>query len=303
MSTRTKGLGKGLDALFDESLKITENQDQSENINFKDIELDILDPNPSQPRIEFSEENLQELAQSIKNQGVLQPILVRKNPDQSGRFQIIAGERRWRAAQLAGLTRIPVRVVECDEQGLVLFGLIENIHRQDLNPVEEAQAYKTLLNKFDISQSELAKKIGKSRSFLANAIRLLSLEEEILEALKEGIISVGHARTLLGFTDETIRSKVFQKIILKKLSVREVEKILLYWKKNDSLPGSFKKKNQSGLIEEKDKQLLTSIANSLSTKYGVSCQMKGDFQKGKIIFSYSSKSQFDELIKIFQNEE
>ena len=210
------GLGKGLDALFIDN-STEENGDKLVNIN--DIE-----PNREQPRKFFDEEALKELADSIAIHGVIQPLLVR--PLSDGGYQLIAGERRWRASRMAGLSQVPVVVKEMTDEEAMELALIENLQREDLNPIEEAEGFKLLMDTYSFTQEQAAERVGKSRPAVANALRLLSLPAEVLDMVKQGIISSGHARTLIPLTDEKLIIKLAEEISQKELSVRETERIV-----------------------------------------------------------------------------
>ncbi len=210
------GLGKGLDALFIDN-STEENGDKLVNIN--DIE-----PNRDQPRKFFDDEALKELSDSIAMHGVIQPLLVR--PLSDGGYQLIAGERRWRASRMAGLTQVPVVVKEMTDMEAMELALIENLQREDLNPIEEAEGYKLLMDTYSFTQEQAAEKVGKSRPAVANALRLLVLPQEVLDMVKQGIISSGHARTLIPLSDEALIIKLAEEISQKELSVRETERIV-----------------------------------------------------------------------------
>lgn len=210
------GLGKGLDALFIDN-SIEENGDKLVNIN--DIE-----PKRDQPRKFFNDEALKELSDSIAMHGVIQPLLVR--PLSDGGYQLIAGERRWRASRMAGLTQVPVVVREMTDMEAMELALIENLQREDLNPIEEAEGYKLLMDTYSLTQEQAAEKVGKSRPAVANAMRLLVLPQAVLDMVKQGIISSGHARTLIPLSDENLIVKLAEEISQKELSVRETERIV-----------------------------------------------------------------------------
>ena len=210
------GLGKGLDALFIDN-STEENGDKLVNIN--DIE-----PKRDQPRKYFDEEALKELADSIAMHGVIQPLLVR--PLSDGGYQLIAGERRWRASRMVGLSQVPVVVKEMTDEEAMELALIENLQREDLNPIEEAEGFKLLMDTYSFTQEQAAEKVGKSRPAIANALRLLSLPQTVLDMVKQGIISSGHARTLIPLTDEKLIIKLAEEISQKELSVRETERIV-----------------------------------------------------------------------------
>ena len=212
-----KGLGRGLGALLGDY-----NQGPEEEGNLGMLPLQRVEPNPDQPRRDFNEEELQALADSIGVHGILQPLTVRELP-RSQYYQIIAGERRWRAARLAGLTEIPALVVEADDRKAMELALIENLQRQDLNPVEEALGYQSLLTDYGLTQEEAAQRVGKSRPAVANALRLLNLEAKILEMVKTGALSPGHARAILSVKDPKKQREAAQKIAALDLSVRQAE--------------------------------------------------------------------------------
>ena len=211
------GLGKGLDALFLDNS--TEEKGGSVTVNINDIE-----PNRDQPRKDFDEEALRELADSIALHGVIQPLLVR--PISDGGYQLVAGERRWRASRMAGLTEVPVFIREMSDRQVAEVALIENLQREDLNPLEEAKGYAQLMKDYSLTQEQVAKSVGKSRPAVANAMRILELPEEVLEYVRSGKLSAGHARTLLPVKDKEILLKLAQDIVLKEISVRETERIV-----------------------------------------------------------------------------
>ena len=211
-----KGLGRGLGALLGDFSDTT-----AEDSAFKQLPLHRVEPNPDQPRQDFNEEELQSLAESIRVNGVIQPLTVRETSD--GYYQIIAGERRWRASRLAGLTEIPALVIEADDKTAKELALIENLQRQDLNSVEEALGYQSLMDDFGLTQEEAAERVGKSRSAVANALRLLTLDEKVLEMIRVGSITAGHARAILMLKSEKKQVEAAQKIANLGLSVRQAE--------------------------------------------------------------------------------
>lgn len=227
MAKKQAGLGRDLYSLFDDNF--IENKKNAGVI----LKISDIEPRKDQPRKNFERESLEALADSISTYGVLQPIIVRENSSFPGTYEIVAGERRWRAAKMAGLSDIPAVVLSGDELQMAQVSLIENLQREDLNPVEEAAAYMALIDKFGLTQEQVAKQIGKSRSAITNTLRLLDLPDEVLELLRSGELSQGHARALLGLNDkETIKS-LAAKIVAKQLSVREVEMLI---KKLNSSP-------------------------------------------------------------------
>ena len=217
MAKKTGGLGRDFYSIFDDNI-LEASKGVAENIRISDIE-----PRRDQPRKTFEREALEVLADSIAAYGVLQPIIVRANPISEGTYEIIAGERRWRASKMAGLTEIPAVIFDGDELKAAQVALIENVQREDLNPVEEAMGYGALIERFGLTQEQVAKQVGKSRPAIANMLRLLELPTEVLEMLRDGAISSGHARALLGLRGEELIIESAQKIIDKAMSVREVE--------------------------------------------------------------------------------
>jgi ParB family chromosome partitioning protein len=212
-----KALGRGLSALLSEPAKTANSEELIE------IDLDLIDPNSAQPRTRFDDTRLQELAQSIKSNGIVQPLLVRRA---GNRYQLVAGERRWRAAQIAGIQKVPAVVRTIPDERLLELALIENIQRQELNPIEEAQAYKRLIETLGLTQEAVAQRVGRDRTFITNYIRLLRLPEDIQQFLEEEKLSTGHARALLSVDDPEIQRKVAKSVIEKGLSVRETERAM-----------------------------------------------------------------------------
>lgn len=218
---KSKGLGRDFQSLLFDNMVTTEKTNAATTLRIADIE-----PRSDQPRKSFGLESLEQLADSIGQFGVLQPIIVRENKLLQDSYEIIAGERRWRAAKMAGLNEIPAIILDGDELKTAQIAVIENVQREDLNAVEEAFAYKMLIDRFDLTQEEVAKQVGKSRPAVSNALRLLDLPEEVLELLKNGDLSAGHARALLGLKDEEKMPTLAQSIVEKDLSVREVERTI-----------------------------------------------------------------------------
>lgn len=223
MAAKKGGLGKGLSAIF------LENENESSGSTV--LQVSEIEPNRSQPRRDFDEESLRELADSIAAHGVLQPLLVR--PLAEGGYQLVAGERRWRASRMAGLFEVPVIIREMTDSEMMQIAMIENLQRENLNPVEEAMGYKMLIEEYHLTQEEISKSVGKSRPVIANALRILSLPKEILDMVSEGKISAGHARALLGFSDKAEQMRVARSINAKDLTVRDVEKLVKSFDKPD----------------------------------------------------------------------
>lgn len=282
-----RGLGKGLDVMIPNI--VGESKEKKQKAEEKSAETTVaitkVEPNRKQPRKFFDEDSLQELADSIKQFGLLQPILVQ---DRKSYYEIIAGERRWRAARLAGLKEVPVIIKNYSDQEIVEIALIENIQREDLNPIEEAQAYKRLLEEFHLKQDEVADRVSKSRVAVTNSIRLLKLSEKVQQMVIDDMISTGHARALLAVEDEEEQYSLAQKIFDEKLSVREIEKIV----KNLHKPSKTKKMDDKTMqaiyldIEEKLKQ-------KLSTKVVVSSKGEGT---GKIEIEFYSHEDLDRIL-------
>lgn len=213
-----KGLGTGLDVLFGESIK-----EEKPPEGVSKLPIAKVEPRDNQPRSVFDEEALAELAESIREYGVIQPVTVRQLP--SGYYQLIAGERRWRAARLAGLTEIPAQIIEADDRLTTELALVENLQREDLNPVEEAQGYRTLMEEYGLTQDEAAQRVGKSRPAVANALRLLSLAPEVLQFVEQGLLSAGHARALVPIKPEELQIDAARQVIKNGLSVRRTEEL------------------------------------------------------------------------------
>ena len=268
-----KGLGRGLSSLLGDTQKKVE----TNKIPIKD-----LSRNKFQPRKNFNKESLEELTNSIREQGVIQPIIVRPNKTNDGKYEIIAGERRWLASQNAGLHEIPVVILDVDDNKSLEFAIVENVQRQDLNPIEEAKSYQRLINDFNYNQEKLSKFIGKSRSYIANSLRLLGLPEEVLAMLVSGSLSAGHARTLIGLNNA---SEIGKKIIKRKLSVRQSE----------VLARQFKDKKFK-LVHKKDSNILD-LQKDLEEKTGLSVSINNKKNNyGTISFEYRDLDQLDKLI-------
>jgi len=273
-----KGLGRGLSSLLG---------DTSKKIETNKIPITDIIRNKFQPRKNFDKENLQELTNSIKEQGVIQPIVVRPDKVSKGKYEIIAGERRWMASQNAGLHEVPVVVLDVDDVKSLEFAIVENVQRQDLNPIEEARGYQRLINEFDYNQEKLSKFIGKSRSYIANSLRLLSLSEDVLTLVEQGSLSAGHARSLIGLQNSTLIAK---KIIQKKLSVRQAE----------ALSRQFRDKKFK-LVHKKDSNILD-LQKSIVEKTGLNVSINNKKNNsGTISFEYKDLDQLDKIINIIKN--
>ena len=291
MAVKRGGLGKGLDSLIPDTGKVAEKVKVVEKVVEKPIEMKLkinqVEPNREQPRKVFDEEALQELAESIKQFGILQPLIVQKRDDY---YEIIAGERRWRAAKLAGLKEVPVVIREMTEQEIVEISLIENIQRENLNPIEEAAAYKRLLTEFNLKQEEVAERVSKSRTAVTNSMRLLKLDERVQQMVIEGMLSTGHARALLAIEDGELQFQTATKIYNEKLSVRDVEKLVKNLGKEKPV-----KKEENAQQKAVFQDLEEKMKAALGTK--VSINRKND-QKGKIEIEYYSMDELERLMEI-----
>ncbi len=280
-----KGLGKGLNALFNNEIK-----DFSSSDTDTEIKISELEPNRNQPRKSFDEEKIELLAESIKEHGLIQPVVVSKN--KNGMYTIVAGERRWRAAKKAGLKTIPVSVREYTKKQIAEISLIENLQREDLNAIEEAAGYKSLLDDFNLTQEEVSEIIGKSRSAVANSLRLLSLDEEIQKLVISGKLSGGHARTLISIPDKEMRLFLAHKIIDEELSVRQAENLAKLMQKQPKHKS--KQKAKSNIQIE-----LEALSSKLSEGFGTSVKIKNGSKKGKIEIEYYSNDDLSRIIAMF----
>ena len=297
MAVKKKGLGNGLDSLIPDngvakpaaSAKTSESSEEKAN-GEQMVKINMVEPNREQPRKNFEEDSLLELADSIKQFGVLQPLLVRKRKDY---YEIIAGERRWRAAKLAGVKEVPVIIKDYSEQEVVEIALIENIQRENLNPIEEAMAFKKLLTEFHLKQDEVAERVSKSRTAVTNSMRLLKLNEKVQQMIVDDMSSTGHARALLAIDDQEQQYILANKVFDEKLSVRETEKLI----KDIKNPKKLKEKKviENAFIyqdiEEKMKQVL-------GTKVSVSSKANG---KGKIEIEYYSNSELERMFEMIMS--
>ena len=295
MAGTSRGLGKGLEALFTASRPQDVGQQDMQGLHT--LSLECIHPNPEQPRKHISQEALHELSQSIQEQGLLQPLLVRPHPKTQGAYQIIAGERRWHACQLAGLDQAPVLIRDISDSEALVIGLVENLQRQDLNPVEEAQALGRLQAELQISQDDLAQRIGRSRSAVANSLRLLHLEPEILTALAQGRISSGQARTLLALTDPSARDILFQAALDKQLTVRHMEQAVNHWKAHGRLPASIDPGKRTGSTSSSPGPAQEALQQTLTRHLDTEVRIKGDTGKGRITLPYSSEQELRQLLR------
>ena len=278
-----KSLGKGLDSLIRSN-----DSPNSSNVN-KKSELFITDllPNSDQPRKKFDEESVRDLSESIKVHGLLQPIAVKNNDD--GKFTIIAGERRWRASQIAGIKKVPVNIINIGDKNLFELALVENVQREDLNPVEAAMAIKDLIEKYNFSNEQLIKVTGKKRASITNTLRILELPKKVLNWIIEGKVSRGHAVALLALDNESEIIKFAEQIIKKNLSVRDIEKI------------SRVRKIEKNLNMSDNRNIyLDNLKKEMETQTGLTIKVKGSTNKGKVEIRYDSLEELNNLIKFFK---
>jgi ParB family chromosome partitioning protein len=273
-----KGLGRGLSSLIGET-KVEAQKNQ--------LPITDLAPNKFQPRKNFDEANLKDLTNSIKERGIIQPIIVRKSNNENSKFEIIAGERRWLAAQRAGIHNVPVVIAEADDLKSLEFAIVENVQRHDLNPLEEAQGYKRLINEFSYDQEKVSKFIGKSRSYITNSLRILTLPDEVIKLIESNKLSTGHAKILVGLDNASF---VANKIVDNKLSVRQAENFVQL----------FKKKRQKSKIT-KDTNIIA-LELSISNKIGINVEIQNNKRnKGKISFEYKDLDQLNKIIDIIKS--
>lgn len=314
MAKVKRGLGKGLGAFFGDEVVQEVKEEHAEALEAEQgstssgrtavqkkekeksgelhVKLTKIEPNREQPRKDFNEEQMQELADSIRQYGILQPLLVQKKGDF---YELIAGERRWRAANMAGLKEVPVVIREYNEQQAVEISLIENVQREDLNPIEEAQAYQRLIQEFHLTQEEIATRVSKNRTTITNSMRLLNLGEEVQKMLVNGQISSGHARALLGIEDKDVQLQVAQKIERERLSVREVEKLVKAMGKE---PRKKKEDPKDEALELIFRDLEDRMKSIMGTKVNIS---RKDKNKGRIEIEYYSESELERIVELIES--
>ncbi len=285
-----KGLGRGLDAYFEgvsveRSSSIPEKKDEKSGVIR--LKMREVEPNPKQPRKVFDKEKLEALASSIREHGVIQPILVKE--EKSGMYTIIAGERRWRAAKLAGLSEIPCVVGEYSPKEIMEIALVENLQREDLNPMEEAEGYEKLMETFSLTQEEVAKRVGKSRSAVANSLRLNGLPQKIKKMVTDKELSQGHARTLLGLSKEADQIALAERIIKEDLSVRQTEALVASLLKN--------KKSGKKKLDKNLERYFKNLSDELSEKLKTKVSIKYGKNRGKIEIEYYSNEELENIVK------
>lgn len=298
MAMGSKGLGRGLDALLGgvkEDEAIT-----SDSAEVRLLPIDIITPNPHQPRREFSEDALKDLAASIATRGVLQPVLVR--PLDNGKYELIAGERRLRASKLAGLTDIPTLLRDMTDQESLAIALIENLQREDLNAVEEALGYQQLQQQFGLSQDELARQVGKSRSAVANALRLLNLPESVQHEIQQGGLSAGHGRAIMAVSDADVQAELHKRINDTGMTVRQAEAQASFWKQNGHLPGADEvgktanSKKPGKAPAQPLSPELEAIQDRLRDSLNVKVSISGSSKKGKITLTYTDEESLRNIV-------
>lgn len=274
-----RGLGRGLDALYDNTEAA-----EAEQKELIELRISMIEPNHDQPRKDFDEDALITLSNSIAEHGIIQPIIV--SPSENGFYKIIAGERRWRAAKMAGLREIPAIVRTYEKQKAAEVAMLENLQREDLNPIEEAEGYKNLMENFGLTQESLSRSLGKSRSAIANSVRILSLPQNIIDMVRNGLISEGHARTLLSIEDDAEKQRLAEEIINGKLSVRDTEKI------------AGEKKTAKKIAEKKEISLeIKEMEKRLSDNFGSKVKIITGRKKGKIEIEYYGNDDFTRIME------
>jgi len=284
------GLGKGLGALIpEEEAQEEQKTDRNSSSAANLVSINLIKPNAGQPRKAFDEEKIQQLSESIKEHGIIQPILLKKDGDT---YSIIAGERRWRAAKAAGLKEVPVIIMDIDEKGVLEISLIENIQRQDLNPIEEAWAFRKLIEDFAFTQEELGRRLGKSRTALSNTMRLLNLDARVQEYLIDGVITEGHGRAILALEDKELQYKLAQKVIDDGLTVRETEKLISEIAKGK---GFEKQKPEKKMVSD---PYIVDIKNKLEERFDTKVLISSKNNKGKIEIEYYSNDDLQRIMDI-----
>lgn len=310
MVAKRKGLGKGLDSLIPAKADVGANEGQKteQNINTDNVindknedensgetflKINQVEPNRDQPRKDFDEDSLMELADSVKQFGILQPLIVQKRKDY---YEIIAGERRWRAAKIAGLKEVPVIIKDYSRQEIVEISLIENIQRENLNPIEEAMAFKRLLEEFNLKQDEVAERVSKSRTAVTNSMRLLKLSQRVQQMIIDDMISTGHARALLAIDDEELQYTIATKIFDEKMSVRDTEKLV----KSLKSPKESKEEKQKDKIEHTFvyDDIIEKMKNVIGTKININAKPNG---RGKIEIEYYSEQELERIYDLIMS--
>ncbi len=290
-----RSLGRGLDSILQSPETDITSRDISGDFvagAVAEIDINLIETNPFQPRTEFDETALRELAQSIKEQGVIQPVTVRKLG--YNKYQLISGERRLRASKMAGLTKIPAFIRVANDEQMLELALIENIHRENLNAIEVAISYQRLIDECSLTQEEVSEKVGKSRSAVANFLRLLKLPPEIQLAIRDGHISMGHARALININDKEEQLKLLQQIIMEEMTVRQTEEMA------DKAKGKAdKERKQTNFIPEHFKSKIKTLSQTLNTKVKVKRDIKGH---GSVVIDFKDEAEFDRIMELFNRK-
>ena len=290
-----KALGRGLDNILGSPETDITSKDISGDFvagAVAEVDIDLIETNPFQPRTEFDETALRELAQSIKEQGVIQPVTVRKLG--YNKYQLISGERRLRASKMAGLTKIPVFIRVANDEQMLELALIENIHRENLNAIEVAISYQRLIDECNMTQEEVSEKVGKSRSAVANCLRLLKLPAEVQIAIRDGHITMGHARALININDKEEQLKLLQQIIMDEMNVRQTEELAEKAKNPEA-----KERKQTNFIPEHFKSSIKKLSQTLNTKVKVKRDIKGH---GSVVIDFKDEAEFDRIMELFGNK-
>ena len=290
-----KSLGRGLDSILQSPETDITSRDISGDFvagAIAEIDINLIETNPFQPRTEFDETALRELAQSIKEQGVIQPVTVRKLG--YNKYQLISGERRLRASKMAGLAKIPAFIRVANDEQMLELALIENIHRENLNAIEVAISYQRLIDECNLTQEEVSEKVGKSRSAVANFLRLLKLPAEIQLAIRDGHISMGHARALININDKEEQLKLLQQIIMDEMNVRQTEELAEKAKNPEA-----KERKQTNFIPEHFKSSIKKLSQTLNTKVKVKRDIKGH---GSVVIDFKDEAEFDRIMELFGNK-
>lgn len=292
MGVKRGGLGKGLDSLIPDTGKVAEKKTRvvEKPVEMK-LKINEVEPNRNQPRKNFDEEALRELAESIRQVGVLQPLIVQKRDDY---YEIVAGERRWRAAKLAGLKEVPVIIREMTDQQIMEVSLIENIQRENLNPIEEAMAFQRLLTEFHLKQEDVAERVSKSRTAVTNSMRLLKLDGRVQQMVVDQELTTGHARALLAIEDKDLQFELAERVCREKLSVRDVEKLVknIGKKKPVKKPKEKEDPQQAAVYEDLEEKMKAALGTKVSIN-------RRDSQKGRIEIEYYSMEELERLMEIF----
>jgi len=288
---KKNALGRGLGSLLGDAIEDDIVTNKSEYSSIMELNLSDIIPNPSQPRKEFNKEALEELSSSILSLGVIQPITVKMNKD--GKYEIVAGERRYRASKLAGLEKIPAYVLDNDINSTLEMALVENIQRQDLNSIEIADTYQSLINDCGYTQEALSERVGKKRATIANYLRLLKLPDNIKKAVKESKISMGHARALLGITDPEMMQMIFEQIIHYNFSVRKVEEIIQELSSNNT------EKVKSNKVSKEDVGVYSELQDQLSKCLNTRVKFRRNNEgKGKIVITFKSDNELEKIVEL-----